>query len=570
MLLSTSELFFVGLVRGLLSVDPLEPVPEEYTQNCHPDSHRSHCSRILAYAEACGLENVPDPRSVTEEVPEADLSTIQWFRGNESLAAGILVSVQEQLRLAAFEARRELQELDPTGEVRERFEELLSESRMPLYGHSKSSPQLVYGLTGAGDVIEIFHTQRMPQGILRNVLKILAPFIDATARIYLALGFPEDDSCGWWQRWVNSSFNFYNEVNDLNRIRAVEVIDNDLVGQSKDEQSFILGRNLGCADNLLWEIGDWLIFELNFLDNYGRVAQSLDFIPADPTVYENDPELASQSSKELKDKSPDSESGWGVEVQKIARQARVQVNLLGGVIDPGLESFCKGSLEQLLNHLGACAGVAKDLGLESVSLVLDQGIEITESLLNEGKRPDSIPIASWIKSQRDRRELMLEWLREEKLLGAVSLIFGELRLMDLRVELVPAGLGKGALQAWAELPKNARDTVREMFHLLDQGNSPYTVMNAAEPVLEVIVKMLVEQHLEEFHYSELSKMLYTLLQRAKDTSDKELECIASIGLGLRLLRNRVTHDAEPEYTKHDAAFFLNGLTVMLQSLSPAE
>lgn len=570
MLLSTSELFLVGLVRGLLSVEPVKPVPEEYTRNWDPDSHRSHCSRILAYAEACGLEKVPDPRSVTEKVPETDLSTIQWFRENGSLATGILVSVQEQLRLAVLEARRELQELDPTGKVRERFEELLSESRMPLYGYSKSSSQLVYGLTGAGDVIEIFHTQRLPQGILRNVLKILAPFIDATARIYLALGIPEDDSCGWWQRWVNSSFNFYNEVNDLNRIRAVEVIDNDLVGQSKDERSFILGKHLGCADQLLWEIGDWLTVEWGFLNDASLAARSRDFIPADPTVYENDPELASQSSKELKDKSPDSESGWGVEVQKIARIARVQVNLLGGVIDPGLESFCKGSLEQLLNHLGACAGVAKDLGLESVGLVLDQGVEITESLLNEGRRPDSIPIASWIKSQRDRRELMLEWLREEKLLGAVSLIFGELRLMDLRVELVPAGVGKGALQAWAELPKNARDTVREMFHLLDQGNSPYTVMNAAEPVLEVIVKILVEQHLEEFHYSELSNMLYALLRHAKDTSDKELECIASIGLGLRLLRNRVTHDAEPEYTKHDAAFFLNGLTVMLQSLSPAE
>lgn len=575
MLLSASELFFVGLIKGFLSVEPLDPPPEEVTRHWGPDEDPwSACKQIFEYANACGMEDVPEVERVNKHLPDVNVSAYKWlYRENhhapgKRLSSEEVAAARESLRKAATEARRDLQERDPSGAVGSRFEELLAERNRILTGYSPQSPQFVYGLDAAGDFKVISQTRLIQQGTLRTVLRKLVHCLDATVDIYQCLGLTEKENLDWWEQWAEAGYQAWKPLNQLDRSRAIDVIDKEFIGQSKDDKPLLFGERLGHAGQLLCELGQWLGSDIQILEQFALVANSQDFIPANPEVYESDPDLANEPKfDELGGDSAGNGQEWCVEIRKLARRARVQVNLLGGVEDPGFETPCEPAFELLLKQLEECLEIAKDLGLDSVLPALTKWLEATEALLEEGSRPEGATAADWIRSQIDRRLTLLSFLQEQTPKKLVSLAFGELRLRDLSVDLIPAGVGAAALQGWAGLTKNARDSVRESLGMLQRGAAPYVVMSCAEPVLEVIARKLVEQHLDSPCDDELASMLYTLLQRAKESKDENLEAAASVGLALRLLRNRVSHNAAREYDKHEAAFFLNGLSLMLTALS---
>jgi hypothetical protein len=184
--------------------------------------------------------------------------------------------------------------------------------------------------------------------------------------------------------------------------------------------------------------------------------------------------------------------------------------------------------------------------------------------VGETSRAPGVSQGVWLIQQQKHRQALVEY--PAVLRGAVPLAFGELRLKELLLDGDMQGLEPSSMEGWAKLADNARSAVRDGLSLLKNGFPPYVVINAVQPTLEAIVRALAAKHLVEFRGVDLGKMLYALLQRAKEKQDEELEAVASAGLALRLPRNNAVHDPERVYDKHDAAFFLNGLAIMLRSL----
>lgn len=572
MLLSSSELFFIGLVKGFLSVEPLEDVPAEASRHWPPDEDPwTAYKQILEYADACGMDRVPHVENVNQDVADVDFSTILWVRDGTILSETEVTAAQEKLRSATTTARYELQEVDPSGAVTRRFEELLDEDATVMKGYSQKTPHVIYGVHPSGSLRAIHRIKELKQGTLRLLLKTLAPFLDLPPHVHLVIGATTDDSSGWLGKWSKSSFSLWHEQSFLDRISAVKAIECEVVGESKGEQAYILGLHLGQADQQLRVLEDWLRVELQLLEQPLHVASVLDVIPSNPDIYDRDPGLRSEAEcladPEVIAEGGEEEDLWVGKIEKIARRARVQVNLLGGVSDPELGTFLKPQLQELVVQLNASQEAARALGIDSVGSIVERSLSTVEALLNEGNRPADSPVSRWVRSQKERRCGLLDCVYERVVAGAVPLVFGELRLRDLKFDLIPAGVGPVALQAWGNLTSNARDAVREGLAMLQRGSSPYLVMNCTAPALEVIVRKLAEQNLHKVDDVRIGSILHELREYGKNGNNSQLEFAASVGLTLRFLRNEVTHNAEREYSRDEAAFFLNGLRLMLQAVS---
>ena len=552
MLLSTSELFLVGLFKGTLSVAPLDqpdlPISPE-------ERNIPATERIFSYADACGLERSRVIESLDGDECDLDLSSLHWGRNHKVLSAAGVSSGRISLSQAIADTRAELIEEEPSGDVATRFDELLNEREPIMYGYSPSTPDVLYGMKKTGEIVETHRVMPMPPGLLRVVLRLLHSHIETPVCELMALTTLNEIQPDWHFQWVPSDALIHHLSNKLDRQSAVAVLDRELLGRANTENSCLLGEHIGQAEQLLREITDWITLDWERLNNAANVSRCRYFEPADSD--------RSLSDSPHNDESDDEQNEWVQEIREVARSARDQVVLLGGVKEPELRGELLPHLQQLLHHLETAKAIATLLGLQPCLPTFSQFIAATSALLHETTRPDTISASVWIEQQLNRRRALLKF---EKLLGIVSLIFGELRLRDLECNTLPAGVGAAALNGWAQLVSNARDAVRVAMDMCCRGVEPYVVISTVSPTLETITKHLVERHLPDFRGFGLNDMLYAILQHAKTAGDRQLEWQAAVGLALIHLRNISTHDAGRQYDKHDAAFFLNGLTIMMRDL----
>jgi len=552
MLLSTSELFLVGLFKGTLSVAPLDqPDLSDWLEQISPLA----IERIFSYADACGLERSRVIKSLDGDECDLDLSSLHWGRNYKVLSAAGVSCGQISLSKAITDTRAELIEEEPSGDVSTRFDELLNEREPIMYGYSPSTPDVLYGMRKTGKIVETHRVIPMPPGLLRVVLRLLYSHIETPVRELMALTTLNEIQPDWHFQWVPSGGSMHHWLNKLDRQSAVAVLDRELLGPANSEASCRLGQHIGQAEQVLREITDWINLDWKRLDDAARVSRCLYFEPADSD--------RSLSDSPHDDESDDAQNEWVQEIREVARSARDQVVQLGGVEEPELRGDLLPPLQQLLHHLESAKAIATSLGLQPCLPTFSQFIAATSALLYETTRPDTISAGAWIEQQLKRRQALLKF---ENLLGIVSLIFGELRLRDLQCDTLPEGVGAAALNGWAQLVSNARDAVRVAMDMFRNGVEPYVVINAVNPTLETITKQLAERHLPDFRGFGLNNMLYAILQHAKTKEDRQLEWQAAVGLALIHLRNNSSHDAGRPYDKHDAAFFLNGLTIMMRDL----
>lgn len=572
MLLSSSELFLVGLFKGTLSVDPLDqPDLGEYEY----EDMTPPAMRILHYAEICGLEQAPIIESLNEEECALDLTQIHWGRHGKVLPASEVASIRGTLSDAIAELREDLVAEDPDGAVAERFGELLNEQAPILHGYSQATPDLLYGMRKSGRVVVTHRVKPMPPGILRVVMRLLHPHLQLPAHVVMALTTLGDVSHDWHISWVPNKWHLDWPVGTLDRVSAVSELDNELLGLAKEEPACRLGCHIAQADQLLREMTDWLRYEMKQIDDAWSVARTLDYFPPrSASDDENDDGEASSEEftgfEELLKPKPQSNpeedvNEWTKEIREAAKSARAQVIKLGGVYVPELDSQVAQPLKELLAQLEAAKNLAQSMGLDPCIPTLIQGIAATRAIIEEGRQPPNWSAGKWLEQQVKRREKLLEYA--ELLTNTVPLIFGELRLRDLQCEPLPQGVGPQALDAYTRLLSNSRAAIRQGFAMLRMGVEPYVVINAVEPTLEAITKRLAEEHLGQYRGGDLGGMLFRLLNQAKDTDDESLAAVASVGLALRPKRNSASHLPEKECDKHDAAFFLNGLTIMLRALA---
>lgn len=577
MLLSTSELFWVGLVQGAISAPTLELPndPDHYTEY-EPPTTLYH---ILAeYGELCGLGKAAANCGVLDEECHVDVADIHWGRKGEIREPTDILVGREALIGLASGYRDVLRDGDPRDECAKRFDELLEEHSPVAFGYSPLTPEVLYGLKKSGRITVTARVTPVPRGIVAVLLKMLAPHIDMPAAAFMALTAAGEAIPDWYKGWIPSLWSIERPLQEANRQAAVDVIAREVVGGAREEPAYLLGQHLGRAEQLLRESLDWLDYELATLHRKGIYTQSLEFIPAEASDEEQPAEASSEetadedlhSDEEAAGEPEDGESSdespideWQEEIGIAAKAAITQVGL-GGVDLPPADAGLLRHAAEAVRSLEVGKSLAMKLGIDTLIPTLNNGIASASALINETARPAEISSGTWHTQQERNRASLAKY--PDLLRAIIPLAFGELRLKELVLDGDSQGLEPSSLEGWSKLVGNARAAVRDGLALLKNGFPPYVVINAVQPTLEAVVRSLAAKHLHTFRGGDLGGMLFAVLQHAKEQRDGELEAVAAIGLALRTPRNNAVHDSDRVFDKHDAAFFLNGLAIMLRAL----
>jgi hypothetical protein len=583
MLLSTSELFWVGLIRGFFSTEVLAPPDDAEYYDGRYDL--TLYGTLLEYAERCGL-GMPAIKhdahgSATPHMP----IDMHWGRNGDILSAEEIACGSSLMASVASATREGLIKGDPSCELANRFDELLEEHAPVAFGYSPQTPGLLYGLKKSGRIVAVASVPPTPQGIVRIVLELLAPLIDTPASGYMAVAAAGKPVTGWHEDWIPSIWSLDKPLKDPDRPAAIDVIERELVGAERENAAYQLGQRLGRAEQLLRESRRWIAFELQCLQDKSIYVQALDFHPTtssddvlsevndhdnktdcedNDSCHTEEPPFEDQAEVSVPDDEGPEIDDWVEEVRQALRAASAQTRL-GGVEFPPTHPGLSRHVTEAVNSLTAARSLVVRLGIDSVIPALDSAISRTSAFVAETIHSPELSPGVLLRQRVATREALLDCL--DVLQGTVALAFGEFRLKELADDSESRGFEPLSLQGWSNLVGNARVAVRDGLTLLKNGFPPYVVINAVQPTLEAIVRNLAAKHLAQFHGIDLGNMLYSLLQHAKTKHDSDLEAIVSIGLALRLPRNNAVHNAERVYDKHDAAFFINGLAIMLRGLA---
>lgn len=577
MLLSVSELFWVGLAQGTLAAPSIEP--PETPDWWKPDSASTLYHTIIRFADLCGLGQAPIQHLGDEQECEINLADLHWGYRGGIISSAAVEEGRELLSDSIAASRAGLRRGNPSGEIATRFDELLEERSPILYGYSPQTPEKLYGMKKSGRVVVATRIEPMPPGILQVLLRLVAPHLDTPPMAFMALAATGDVSPGWHSNWAPAASSIHEALQPADPPAALEVIERELIGPAREDPAYRLGHHVAKALRTLNTLGEWICLELQLLDDASMPARMLDFIPSKPakeTAADDD-----ESPGEQDDVSSDAEDGadvpdpghdpeytptniWAKEIDEVVKSACVQFGYGDVEAPPANQDIIRvvGAVRQDLKHAVA---LASQLRIDTVIPTLEAGIRLTDALLNEDAACDGASKGTWYGCKMRCRQNLLDY--PETLQGVIPLAFGELRLSELLHDTPSHGLEASSLRGWSRLVENARAGIREGFSLLKQGYRPYVIINVAQATLETIVKALAEKHLSTCPGADLGAMLHELYKHAEAGKDTQLKSVASVGMALRWPRNHAVHDPHRTYDKHDAAFFLNGLAIMMRAIA---
>jgi hypothetical protein len=178
------------------------------------------------------------------------------------------------------------------------------------------------------------------------------------------------------------------------------------------------------------------------------------------------------------------------------------------------------------------------------------------------------PLKSWL------REMSAELV--DKLSGgfddasilladARKLAYGELRLKDLKWD--EHGLPSAALSGWSRQNENIRSAIKVAIEQLNNGLPPYVVLTQLAPASEALVRQLAAKHLTNFQGLNPGTLLHKLRQTiGLGPDDHRDRTTLGVAQALVSLRNWVVHQPDSAWGRDHAAFFLNGLALLLSDL----
>ena len=147
--------------------------------------------------------------------------------------------------------------------------------------------------------------------------------------------------------------------------------------------------------------------------------------------------------------------------------------------------------------------------------------------------------------------------------GAMKVAYGELRLRELKWD--EHGLPAPALSGWTRQNENIRAAIKVAIEQLNNGLPPYVVLTQLAPASEALVRQLAAKHLTAVQGLNPGKLLHELRQTiGLGPDDHDLRAALSAAQALVSLRNWVVHKSEADWGRDHAAFFLNGLSVLLR------
>lgn len=290
MLLSKSELFWVGLLSGMLSRQPLDP-PDEEGYEPVDYSPPTVYDQLMQLAEACALGDRPVAVACDEPADGIDIDSLVWAKAGHDPVPMDSLEVRDAIATlaeATASLRAQFTEIHHAEHAAKRFEEILSEDNALLYGYTRSSPGVLYGVRTNGEFRVVYRVPAMPQGTLRSVLRILLPHVALPPVVLMSLAAAGDAVPEWHDSWTPSSWSVHRPIGETDRAAALVAIESDLIGGAREEAEYRLGRRLGAVITALESLDPWLCYELTKLYHALGNARLTGFQPAHPPVPKAD------------------------------------------------------------------------------------------------------------------------------------------------------------------------------------------------------------------------------------------------------------------------------------------
>jgi hypothetical protein len=152
----------------------------------------------------------------------------------------------------------------------------------------------------------------------------------------------------------------------------------------------------------------------------------------------------------------------------------------------------------------------------------------------------------------------------ELISDAMKVAYGELRLRDLKWD--QHGLPAPALSGWAGQKGNIREAIKVAIEQLNNGLKPYIVLTQLAPAVQSLLGELAARHLTTTTGVSAKGLLEALREKNRRTNDEDLKVAVRIADALNTLRNRVVHEPDHSWDRDHAAFFLNGISILLRSV----
>lgn len=148
---------------------------------------------------------------------------------------------------------------------------------------------------------------------------------------------------------------------------------------------------------------------------------------------------------------------------------------------------------------------------------------------------------------------------------ARKVAYGELRLKELKWD--EHGLPATALSGWSRQNENIRSAIKVAIEQLNNGLPPYVVLTQLAPASEALVRQLAAKHLATFPGLNPGGLLRELRKKiGVGPDDHKDRTTLGVAQTLVSLRNWVVHEPKSEWRRDHAAFFLNGLSLLLSDL----
>ena len=545
---------------------------------------------IQEHATKFGVGRKAELRYVAEAVEGQLPPDVVWStRTGRVLSADELEELRHEIPEHVAEARRHLTAgIDSDARLASFEAGLDLVLSLVACGYAVSSPRCVYGLSESGAPQVTRQIIPRERGLYLSLLQLVCSSVPLPAVERMAMaaaGYRDDDAL---RAWVPSLGALSKPVGEFVPEKAKATF-KDFQSSNCESEGWQLGERLSqllrssmnfsdgaesAANDIdRWEDED---IELDEFTSGEGTYRGVDYDDTDTDGYYSDglgtEEVPDDYTESSEDSSAPTELTWKTPCSPTASMLELWLGIVKGEDQDrsaALEPYAEEIRDAADNHdqiirafVAEAEGVAtrcRAHRLPGVSEMIKAAIDVVPQI--NPMRSGAVTSAS-----AAYRQLAEAFSKSSQFISdAMKVAYGELRLRELKWD--DHGLPAAALAGWTRQNENIRAAIKVAIEQLNNGLPPYVALTQLAPASEALVRQMAAQHLPGFKGVNAGKLLHELRQTIGLGPDEhEVRAALSTAQALVSLRNWAVHESDVEWGRDHAAFFLNGLSILLRRL----
>jgi hypothetical protein len=522
--------------------------------------------KILDIAVSYGIARRPELRAFDEVLPAIPPADTVWgFTSKGKLSPDECEELQQaiQLKWAAVHERltshADGERLSSTFD--RFFERVISKV---IVGHALSQPGLIYRISNDGQPCLFGLISARSRGLYLTVISLLSELLPLPAdeRMAVVAASRRDDVS--LRDWVPSISGLHAPLGSFDRVSVSNVL-GEFRRSNESSKGWMLAERLCELLRMAQEVSEGCAIAAahleQFHDEEGEDGQA-DGSGADDE--ESGIESVAGSTPGLTDRW----QGFGDAAVAFVEEVCVAFEELAPSLldskpakDDEAEYLQDVFLENFRDEADDLADLCREWDLANVAEMIlaarDAAPEISSNHpLYSAIHPTTVSKYDTLAERFDNAISLLH--------DAMRVAYGELRLRELKWgdHALPAP----ALTGWAGQKDNIREAIRVAIDQLNNGLKPYVVLTQLAPAVQSLICELSSRHLDNFAGLNAAGLLKALKDKLRATNDEELRVAVRVADALNTLRNRVVHEDSIDWDRDHAAFFLNGISILLRSV----